>query len=115
MKTDVPLKVLFRLRPQDLLALMGDAGAEILAADILEIQEVRRSVDFVLKLRHGEESYLRHLEFQAEPDRDMLERCCRYNAMMTLEYQLAVLTTVVYLFPPGPSEPPVYRVQLGGR
>lgn len=115
MKTDVPLKVLFQHYARDLLALTGDLGAEVKSADVIEIQAVQRTVDYVLRLERDGETYLRHLEFQAEPDGEMAKRCFRYNSQLVLQHNLPVLTTVVYLFPPEPKEEPVFRVVLGGR
>ena len=51
MKTDIPLKILFRLRAADLLALTGDKPARLLSTDVVELQQLRRTVDFVFKLQ----------------------------------------------------------------
>jgi predicted transposase YdaD len=115
MKTDIPLKVLFRLRAADLLALTGDQQAELLSTDVVELQAVQRRVDFVYKLRLGSETYFRHLEFQAEADPEMPDRCFQYNPQMILQYKVPVVTTVIYLFPHLAVAEPVYRVMLAGR
>jgi hypothetical protein len=38
---DRPLKELFRLRPQDLLGLTGDAGAHLVSTDVVELSRCR--------------------------------------------------------------------------
>ena len=116
MDTDVTLKVLFQKYASDLLGLTGDEGAAALSADAVELQAVKRAVDCVVKLRRGTEVYYRHIEFQARPAADMAERCFRYNSQLLLQLGAPVLTTVVYLFPPGPRESElVYRVVVGGK
>ena len=47
---------------------------------------------------------------------DMAKRCFRYNSQLTLQLDAPVLTTVVYLFPPGPRERDlVFRLEVSGR
>ena len=112
--TDLPLKVLFRTRPQDLLALTGDEGARVLSAKVLELQSARRTVDFVMELRAGPQVYLRHLEFQSRHRPEVLWRAFGYNAQLLLQTRLPVVTTLVYLSPPAPHEP-VFTVQVRGK
>ncbi len=114
MKTDVSLKRLFKACGRDFVWLTGDQDATVLSVDVFELQEIRRSVDCLIRLHRGREVYYRHIEFQAKNDPRMAERCFRYNAMLLLELQAPVLTTVIYLSPPGPIERElVYRVMLG--
>ncbi len=114
METDVSLKRLFKACGRDLVWLTGDQDATVLSVEVFELQEIRRSVDCLIRLRRGREVYYRHIEFQARNDPRMAERCFRYNAMLLLELQAPVLTTVIYLSPPGPIERElVYRVMLG--
>ena len=116
METDVKLKVLFRKYAAGLLELTGDAGSEVLSAEVVELQDFKRSVDCLLKLRRGQETYYRHVEFQAEADPDMPERCFRYNTQLVLQYRVPVLTTVVYLFRPGPASRTLsFEVRLANR
>jgi predicted transposase YdaD len=115
MDSDGPLKLLFRKYARDLLPLTGDAGAKVGRAGAVELQALKRQVDCVLSLEKDGERYYRHLEFQAEPDPEMALRCFRYNTQLVLQYGAPVLTTVLYLFPPGPRQEPVFRVMLGGR
>ena len=116
MKTDVELKVLYSKYAHDLLRLTGDGDAAVLSTQVIELQEIKRSVDCVIKLRRAGEIYYRHIEFQAEKDAEMAERCFRYNTRLLLQLGAPVLTTVVYLFPPGPAEDELlYRVILTDR
>ena len=114
MQTDGPLKVLLLSYSRDLLVLFGDEGATLQAVENVELQQMKRRVDGILKLDRSGEVYYRHVEFQAEPRTDIARRCFEYNAQLLMRYGAPVLTTVVYLFPPGPLEDPVFRVTLGG-
>ncbi len=115
MQTDGPLKVLLQRYPRDLLPLLGDEGSVLQAVENVEIQQLKRSVDGVLRLTRAGEVYYRHVEFQAEPTPDLARCCFEYNAQLLMRYGKTVLTTIVYLFPPGPREALVFRVTLGGR
>ena len=84
METHVKLKVLFRKYAAGLLELTGDAGSEVLSAEVVELQDFKRSVDCLLKLRPGQEVYYRHVELQEEADPAMPERCFRYNTQLVL-------------------------------
>jgi predicted transposase YdaD len=115
METDTPLKILFEKYAQDLLPLTGDIGAVVKAAAPVELRALERRVDCVLELEKEGELYYRHLEFQARADPEMAIRCFRYNSQLVLHYAAPVVTTVLYLFPPRPSQELVFRVLLGGR
>jgi predicted transposase YdaD len=115
MKTDAQCKALARLRPKDLLVLIGDAGAQHLSTNIVELREIKRTVDVVFKLRRGRTVYYHHVEFQAKPNRTMNRRCFLYNALLLEHYQAPVITTIIYLFPQRQRIEPVFRVRLGGR
>jgi hypothetical protein len=115
METDGPLKLLFRRYPGDLIGLTGDAGAVVNSAGPVELHALKRRVDCVLQLTRDGERYYRHVEFQAETDPEMASRVFRYNSQLLLEYEAPVLSTVIYLFPPGPTRPPIFSVTLGGR
>jgi len=112
-KTDLPLKRLFKLRPQDLLRLTGDEGASVCSVEAVELPEIRRSVDCVLELERAGEHYLRHVEFQGREDPDLPRRCFEYNTRLHLQSGLPVLTTVLLVNPPGPKSEPAYQIQLG--
>jgi predicted transposase YdaD len=115
MKTDIHCKLLARLRPTDLLTLTGDQDAQLLSTDVVELQDIRRTVDFVYKLQVGEEIYYRHIEFQAERDPEMNHRCFLYNTRMIAQYQAPVITTIIYLFRRRQPEAPVFRVMVRGQ
>jgi predicted transposase YdaD len=111
---DRPLKELFRLRPGDLLGLTGDAGAQLVSTDVLELTSLSRRVDTVLRLWRGRQSYLRHLEFQMKYEEDLELRCFEYATRLAIRFQLPVLTTVVLVKKSGPRDL-AYREVLGGR
>jgi hypothetical protein len=114
MDADQPLKMLFRTRPRDLLALTGDAGARVLSAQVLELSAVRRSVDLVLFLRRGGERYVRHVEFQARHRADVALRCFEYATRLVAQLRVPVLTTVIYMKPRAPRDL-AFREALAGR
>ena len=102
MKTDVELRALYRKHARDLLPLTGDQDADFVASEPVDLPEVKQEADCVVKLRHGAEIYYRHIEFQGENDTEMAWRCFFYNPRLQLHLNGPVLTTVLYLFPPGP-------------
>ena len=114
MDADQPLKVLFRTRPRDLLALTGDAGARVLSARVLELSAVRRSVDLVLFLRRGGQRYVRHVEFQVRHRADVAFRCFEYATRLVAHLRAPVLTTVIYMKPRAPREL-AFRETVAGR
>jgi predicted transposase YdaD len=87
----------------------------VLSAGPVEIQALQRRVDCVLELRREGDVYYRHIEFQAEPDREMAVRIFRYGSQLILQYGAPVLSTVLYVFPPKPRLEPVFKVEVGGR
>jgi len=115
MDTDKPLKVLFETCAELLLPLTGDAGAIVRAAGPAEIQALQRRADCVLQLERNGEIYYRHLEFEDRPDPAMAERCFQYNTLLIIQRKAPVLTTVIYIEPPKPKGPLVFRVAVGGR
>jgi predicted transposase YdaD len=114
MDADRPLKELFRLRPQDLLGLIGDAGARLVSTDVVELTSLSRRVDTVVRLRRGPQSYLRHLEFEMEYRPDLELRCFEYATRLAIHSRLPVLTTVVLVKKSGPRDL-AYREVLSGR
>lgn len=115
METDIPLKVLARRHPQDLLRLVGDPGIAV-KAQVLELQEIRRTVDCVIEVRDRGEVHFRHFEFQTAPDPDMTRRCFRYNSQLALQLTAPVITSVIYVLPPGPpGDELVFRMVVRGR
>jgi predicted transposase YdaD len=116
METDTWLKALALRHPQDLLRLVGDAHGTAAAAQILELQSIERRVDCVIEVRRAGTVHYRHIEFQAEAEPDMARRCFRYNTQLILQLEAPVITTVLYVFPPGPRETGLeFRVTVEGR
>jgi predicted transposase YdaD len=111
---DRPLKELFRLRPRDLLALTGDAGAVLVSTQVAEVQSLTRRVDTVLRLRRGRQRYIRHLEFQMTYSKGLELRCFEYATRLVIRFREPVLTTVVLVEGLAPREL-AYREVLGGR
>jgi predicted transposase YdaD len=111
---DRPLKELFRLRPRDLLALVGDAGATLISTQVAELQSLSRRVDTVLRLRRDRERYIRHLEFEMRFRERLLFRCFDYATRLVTHFRLPVLTTVVLVKRSGPPEL-AHQEVLGGR
>jgi hypothetical protein len=111
---DRPLKELFRLRPQDLLGLIGDAGAHLVSTDVVELTSLSRRVDTVVQLRRGREKYIRHLEFEMRYKKNLEFRCFEYATLLVAHFQLPVLTTVVLVEKSGPRGL-AFREVLGGR
>ena len=114
MDADRPLKELLRLRPRELLALFGDAGAAFVSTQVAELPSLSRRVDTVLRLRRGRQDYLRHLEFEVRYRKGLELRCFEYATRLVVRFRVPVLTTVVLLEKPGRKEL-AYREVLDGR
>jgi predicted transposase YdaD len=115
MKTDAYCKKLAHLRPDDLLVLLCHTEAHVLSLDIVELREIKRTVDFVFKLQRGDELYFLHVEFQAEPEPELIPRCFLYNTQLVLQYKVPVITVIISLFDQRPWPEPVFRVMVGGQ
>jgi len=114
LQTDLPLKKLFQHRAQDLLHLTGDEGASVRSVKALELQAVRRSVDSLIELEREGELYLRHLEFQARDEPDLLLRCLEYDVLLIRQLGLPVATTILYVESDVPGGEPTYRLRVAG-
>jgi len=115
-KTDLPLKTLFQHHAADLLTLTGDDGATVLSAAPMEIPARELRVDTLLRLRgQGGQLYFRHIEFQARWRPGFERRMFDYNTRLNAWLRRPVLTTVLWVLPPGPRGEPVYRVRHKGR
>jgi hypothetical protein len=114
MKSDIPLKEAYRIRPRDLLPLTGDARARVVSAQSIPLPQSKREVDFVMRLRRDGEEYLRHIEFQTRHRSFFALRFFGYAAALAVRSGLPVLTTVMYVRPPAPREL-TYRHVVGGR
>jgi len=114
MDADRALKKLFKLRATDLLPVTGDRGAEVLSRQVPELNAVTRRLDFVLKLKRGNEVYLRHLEFAMKYRKGLVLRVFEYAAALAVEQGLPVASTVMILKGPAPSSL-VHEERIGGR
>jgi hypothetical protein len=114
MDADRALKKLFKLRATDLLPVTGDRGAEVLSRQVPELNAVTRRLDFVLKLKRGNEVYLRHLEFEMKLRKGLVLRVFEYAAALAVEHGLPVASTVMILKGPAPSSL-VHEERVGGR
>ena len=114
MDADRALKKLFKLRATDLLPVTGDRGAEVLSRQVPELNAVTRRLDFVLKLKRGNEVYLRHLEFEMKFRKGLALRVFEYAAALAAEHGLPVASTVIILKGPAPSSL-VHEERIGGR
>ena len=110
-----PLETLIRGYAPDLLGLLGDAGASLLAVESVFAVESDRRVEGLLRLERQGEVYCRHVELRVEDAPDVAVRCFEHDTALLLRRGLPVLTTVVYLVPPGPRVDPVFRVAVRGR
>ncbi|NTV65155.1 MAG: hypothetical protein HGA65_16725 [Oscillochloris sp.] len=101
MKTDVPLKRLTRLCPADLLPLLGEADAEVLDVETLELPASKSSLDSVLRLqRLGQPPYLHLVEWQGWADPVLLWRTLGYLGWLGQHRaERPILVTVIYLKP----------------
>lgn len=83
MKTDLPLKRLTRLRPQDILVLIGQPAAEVVGVETLELPANKRSLDTVLHVRDNDKrEYLYLIEWQGWRDEVFLWRVLDYIAWL---------------------------------
>lgn len=97
-----------------MLGLTGESDARVLSTQVLELPVARRSIDTVLRLRRGRDVYLRHFEFEMRYRRGVELRLFEYAARLGAQFQLPVVTTVLFLRPPAPREL-AYRESIGGR
>jgi hypothetical protein len=70
-------------------------------------------VDFVHRVRYNGQEYLLHLEFQLEHRSDMPCRLFVYAALLTAQYELPVITLVLYLQRRESDVPTEYAVSVG--
>jgi hypothetical protein len=69
---------------------------------VIELPASRRSIDVVIRLRCGRETYLRHVEFEMRYRRGLELRLFEYAARLGAQFRLPVFTTVVFMGPPAP-------------
>jgi predicted transposase YdaD len=100
---DQPLKRFLQVWPRRLLGLLGEREAVVVSAGVIELPVSRRSVDVVIRLRRGHDTYLRHVEFEMRYRRGLELRLFEYAARLQAQFRLPVVTTVVFLRSPAPA------------
>ncbi|MCU0490422.1 MAG: hypothetical protein MUD01_02345 [Chloroflexaceae bacterium] len=101
MKTDLPLKRITQLRPQDILAMLGLPDAEVIAVEMLEMPTSKTSLDTLLRVRlpDGTE-YLHLIEWQGWHDEQFLWRVLGYVAWLGQNRsERPIVVTIIYLSP----------------
>jgi predicted transposase YdaD len=72
-----------------------------------------RPVDFIHRIEYEGQEYLLHLEFQLRHETDFPRRLCGYYGALTEQFDLPVLTLVLYVRPRQAALPQAYEVALG--
>jgi hypothetical protein len=100
-QTDIPLKRLTRLRPADLLLLLGTPDATVLDVETLELPASKTSLDTILRLRQPDgQEYLHLVEWQGYRDPLFLWRTLGYLAWLGQNRrERPILVTAIYLTP----------------
>ncbi|HEU0000970.1 MAG TPA: hypothetical protein VFQ36_08735 [Ktedonobacteraceae bacterium] len=103
-------------------ALMGDHAAEIIpefipeAAVVIEqnneIKQENLRADLVYFIHYENELHVLNMELQTNSDSDMPGRMLRYHVGLHLDYNLPVLSVILYLFETSVPTPP-YREMSG--
>jgi len=112
---DRTLKIIARNYADSLLALaFPDMPIRLLGTlENVELSLPVRPVDFVHRIAYAEQEYILHLEFQLEHTSDFARRLCGYYGALTEQFQLPVLTLVLYLQPRRAAVPSEYATMLG--
>lgn len=74
-----------------------------------------RPVDFLHRVEYDGQEYLLHIEFQLRHEANFPRRLCSYYGALTEQFDLPVLTLVLYLRPRQAPLPQAYQVALGER
>lgn len=113
---DAPLKVLFREHARELIGLLGEPGASVRAARVLELNTLTRRLDCVLEVEQAGRVHQRLVEFETRLRRGALERFLLYAAQLMAQSRQPVLTTIIALQPPAPpGDRLILRVRVGGQ
>ncbi|RLC92448.1 MAG: hypothetical protein DRI79_00460, partial [Chloroflexi bacterium] len=89
---------------------------EVYLAGTLENVELalpEQRVDFVHRVVHAGQEYLLHMEFQIEHRAEVPRRMFVYSALLTQQFDLPVITLVLYLQRQAASIPGTYEVRVG--
>jgi predicted transposase YdaD len=79
----------------------------------VELALPARPVDFVHHVMYEDTEYLLHVEFQLEHETDFPRRMFTYCGALTAQYEMPVLTLVLYLRPRQSPLPDAYEICLG--
>ena len=114
---DRVLKILARNYPERFLDI-ALPGARVQVLGTLENVELllpESRVDFVHRILDGDEEKLFHLEFQTRHEPNTARRMFIYSALLTRQFNLPVVSAVVYLRPTSQPIPRTYEVHVGGK
>jgi hypothetical protein len=101
--TEVFLRLAFPETPVQLLGTLEN----------VELSLPVRPVDFVHRVAYEGQEYLLHIEFQLLHETDFPRRLCGYYGALTEQFDLPVLTLVLYVRPRQSALPQAYEVALG--
>ena len=112
---DRVLKILARNYPERFLevALPGIDVQIIGTLENVELLVPESRVDFVHRVLDGDTEKLFHLEFQTQYDPNIPLRMFTYSALLTRQFRLPVISSVIYLRPIGERARAAYEVRVG--
>ena len=90
------------------------AGAEVLAAQNVEVDRSKLKVDLVFQILYQGVLAILNIELQSGPDTNMGSRVLQYLAGLHDFYQLPVICLVIYLFPCTVARSP-YVIECGDK
>jgi predicted transposase YdaD len=90
------------------------AGAEVLAAQNVEVDRSKLKVDLVFQILYQGVLVILNIELQSGPDANMGSRVLQYLAGLHDFYQLPVICLVIYLFPCTVAQSP-YVIECGDK
>jgi len=112
---DQTLKIITR-HYADLLLRLAFPDAPVRLLGTLENVEIAlpiHPVDFVHRVEYRGQEYILHIEFQLEHRANFPRRMCIYHGMLTEQFNMPVLTLVMYLKPRQASLQNEYMTYLG--
>ncbi len=101
MKTDVPLKRLTTMRPDDLIPLLGLPATSIIEVTVRELPMQQKSLDTLFRVRSPQgQEYLHLLEWQGYYDPAVLWRVVSYLGLLGQDDpHITLIGTIIYLKP----------------
>jgi predicted transposase YdaD len=114
---DRALKIIGRNSPQTWLRLaFPNQPIELIGTlENVELSLPEQWVDFIHRVRIGSQEYLLHIEFQYQHRRDFPKRVFIYSAELTDQFQLPVISIVLYLKRRKSDPPNTYDVRVGNQ